>query len=147
AVVGARSVLTRYGETRGDQRLLTDLLAPHERDQRLPALGREAETKSSGDLGLDPALAEIGTRPLTGGLPEGVDVGARGEIHRPEELLSARIGARPTLVGQRDPDALCQRADRLGERETILAHDETEGVAADSAAEAMEDVLLGVDGE
>src|SRR5262249_13313627 len=64
------------------------------------------------------------------------------------ELLAARVAAAGAgLVGQRDPRGLRQGAHRLRKREAILAHHEAERVAADPAAEAVEDALLRIDRE
>src|SRR5437867_12280881 len=148
AVVGASAILARDRQARGDQRLLRDLLGPHEGEQRLPPLGRVAEAEMPGDPGVDPALAEIRARPLAGWLPERVREEAPGELHHVEELLAARVAAPgPVLVGQRDPGGLRQGADRFGEREAILAHDEAEGVAPDATAEAVENALSRIDRE
>src|SRR4030095_15994336 len=113
----------------------------------LPARGRVAEPEASCDPRLAPALLEIGARPLAGRLREHVLVEARGQIHRPDELVTARIAGLATLLGQRDPRRLRERADGLRERQAILAHEEIERVAADPAAKAMEDALAGVDRE
>src|SRR5437899_2214835 len=136
----AAAILAADAEALRNQLLLPDLLRLDEREQRLPALGRVADSDVSRDAGVDPPLLKISARPLAGRLPERVGVEPAREIHHPQELLSARVAAlRAALVGQRDPDALCQGPDGLGERETILAHHEAEGVAADPAAEAVEE--------
>src|SRR2546426_11101841 len=95
-------------------------------------------SEALGDLGIDPALGEILLRPLAGGLPERLGVEARGEIQHAEELFAAGIPRLPAaLLGQRDAGGLGQRAHRPRGRQTGLAHEEAEDVAAPAAAEAV----------
>src|SRR5262249_54463518 len=134
-------------EAGGDERVFGDLLRAHVAEERVPALRGVTEAERLGDLGVDTALLEVGARPLPGRPRELGLVEARREPEGPEKPIRSRIPALTALVGQRDPGRLRERANSLGEREAILAHEESERVAADATAEAVEDALPRVDCE
>ena len=147
AVVDAGAVLSLDGQPSGNQRVFGDLLRAHEGEERVPALRGIAETEALRDGGVDAALLEICARPLPGRLPERVVVEAPGKVHDPDELLAAGITAPAAFFRQRDSRRPGERADRFGERETVLAHEKAEHVAAHTAAEAVEDPLSRIDHE
>ena len=63
-------------------------------------------------------------------------------------MLALRLGPRVLLLAlQLDPVAVGQQLDRLGEPEPVLLFDELDHVAADPAAEAVVELVLGVDRE
>ena len=66
----------------------------------------------------------------------------------PAPLLAPRLRPRVlSLALQLDPVAVGEQLDRLGEAEPLLLLDELDRVAADPAAEAVVELLLGVDRE
>jgi hypothetical protein len=61
--------------------------------------------------------------------------------------VGVRIVARVTGLGQRHPELLRHHPHRLGEAQTLVQLDELEDVAADAAAEAVEEAALAIDVE
>src|SRR5438046_552675 len=70
AVVGAGAVLALDREARRHERLLADLLAPHEIDERVPPFGGQAEAEAHRDLGVDSPRREVESRALARRLPQ-----------------------------------------------------------------------------
>ena len=63
-------------------------------------------------------------------------------------MLAARLRPRVLLLAlQLDPVTVGEQLDRLGEAKPLLLFDELDHVAADPAAEAVVELLLGVDRE
>src|SRR5436190_500899 len=147
-VVDAGAVLALDREARRHERLLADLLAPHEIDERVPPFGGQAEAEAHRDLGVDSPRREVESRALARRLPQVLGVEARGELHHAEELFAAAVDGRAApILRERHARLLRERADGLGEGELVLAHEEAEHVAAHAAAEAVEDALLRIDHE
>src|SRR6266404_5730737 len=149
AVVEAGLVLAGQDEPGLHQDVVRDPLPAHDREQRVPALGRVAQAEALAHLGVHPTLLEIGARLLAAALPQrgGVELG-RERHHAPQRFeLAVHLGCPRARVGQGHPGALGERAHRLREGDAVLAHQEAEGVAARAAAEAVVDVALRVDRE
>src|SRR2546425_606912 len=147
AIVDTRPTLARDREPCGDEGVVRDLLGPHEARERVPTLRGQPQAEAACHLGVDAALSQVLLCPVARGLSELVHVEAPRELHRPEEVLAAVVARGAALLGERHARLLGEGAHRLGERELVLTHQEAKRVAADAAAEAVEDPLLLIDHE
>src|SRR5262249_5488077 len=148
-VVAAAAGLTRARESDLDEQILTDRLAGHSRQQRVPAVRRIAEAEAARDLEINAAPLEILARAASGRVPEALAVEACGEGHHAPERLELAVGVWSALTrrGHFDAGPLGERPDGLRKREAIHAHQEAQRIAARAAAEAVEDAALGIHGE
>src|SRR5205807_1018526 len=121
--------------------LLADLLASPEGEERVPALRRVPEVEALGDGGIDAPPLEVRPRALALRPPEPVRVEREGELHRAVQRLPLALVPAAAVLREVDAGPAGERPDGLGEREPVLAHQEAERVAADAAAEAVEDAL------
>ena len=108
---------------------------------------RVADAESGDDLVAQSAIGEISAR----GAAFGRGAELRGEksrrrlVHAREDFAVPRRGVRNRVHGtllELDPGFLGHALERLGERDAFNHHHELEDVAADAAAEAMEDLFL-----
>ena len=130
AIVRPGAVLARDREAGGDEDLLGDLLRAHEAPGACPSPRGRSRGRSAGRSRGRCRAARDRRAPARRTASRALRVEARRELHRPEQLLPARIAALAALVWQRDAGRPGERADGLGEREAILAHQEAERVAA-----------------
>ena len=115
--------------------------------ERVPALGGIAEAEAARDLEVHAAAFDIGPRLGAVLGPERVRVELGRQRHDAAEALELAVGLGGPLGGKLHARALGKGPHRLGEAQTVLAHEEAEGVAAHAAAEAVEDAALRIDGE
>src|SRR5207302_1824126 len=141
AIVEAAPVLPGHDEAGPLEDLLADLLASHEGEERVPALRRVPEVEALGDGGIDAPPLEVRPRALALRPPEPVRVEREGELHRAVQRLPLALVPAAAILREVDAGPAGERPDGLGEREPVLAHQEAERVAADAAAEAVEDAL------
>ena len=140
-----------------DQADRVHLLDPEARplagdEDLVPGARREADAEVLQRLLGEPALGQVLAR-LAGllRLPEVVRVVGGAAFQQLLQALAALpCGLRPRvllLALQLDPVAVGERLDRLGEPEPLLLHHEAEDVARHPAAEAVVELVLGVDRE
>ncbi len=121
-------------------------------EDRVPGARRVSDSEPAQRLLLEAALGEVGARPpRLLGVPEVAGIEGGGAVEQLTErpsLLAAGLGLRVlALALELDPVAVGEQLDRLGEPEPLLLLDELDRVAADPAAEAVVELLLGVDRE
>ncbi|MBP1779825.1 MAG: hypothetical protein H6Q86_5836 [candidate division NC10 bacterium] len=149
AVVIPRAFLARHREAGGLQNLVGVSLFFQDAEQSVPARQSIPELEPLDDLARQPALGQV----QAGGL-----AGHTGEIlakvleRQAVNLQQRQAGvglARPRAArrGERHPRPVRQKPDRLHEAETFVLHQKRDGVSAFPAAEAVEDLPLGIDHE
>jgi hypothetical protein len=121
------------------------------REQRVASRRCEPEAELRDDIRREPPPIEQ-LAPAAAGLGrEHVAIERRRDLVQRDQVLAVRVGRRvvPRVAPFRDGDAELARHDahRLGEAETLVQLHELEHVAADAAAEAVEDAELAIDAE
>jgi hypothetical protein len=114
--------------------------------------GREADAVRAADLVAEAAVAQVLARRCgRRAVPEHPFVVGRGLLEqRPEPLAPAALGLAAgarLLVLEHDAELVGEELDGFGELEVLLALHEAEEVAALAAAEAVVELLGGVDRE
>ncbi|MCU0313384.1 MAG: hypothetical protein MUC84_04905 [Solirubrobacteraceae bacterium] len=146
------AVASAAREPRVEELLLGVAGAPRVHEHRVPRARRVADPEGAQRLLLEAAPEQV--RPRLGGLlglPEHPHVPRRGPLEQLEQPLAALAPARGVRVLvddlERHAVAVGEVLHRLAERQPLGQLDELEEVAALAAAEAVEDLLLGVDAE
>ena len=118
--------------------------------QAVPGVGRVADLEVGDDILGHAALLEVflGLAPLRARGQALAEEG-QGRLVQLDDLLLQleSLGAQPPLVGDGDVVALGQGSQGLGKGQVLLLHDQGEDVAADPAAEAVVELLVGIHGE
>ena len=120
------------------------------RVRRVPGVGRPADLEVAHHVAVEPPLAQVAAGGAgVGARKEPLVVPGHGAGHGVDELGPPLAALALVAVGvaQGDPGLARQPLDRRGEVDLLLLHDEVEDVALGLAAEAVEDVLVGVDRE
>ena len=121
--------------------------------QPVARTGRVAEAELLDRLRRDAALGELRARARAGRRRELLaEVRRRDLVHLEQRLAQRRVAPRVVAValgrlGQRDAELLREHPHRVLEADLLVQLEELEDVAADAAAEAVEEPLVGIDVE
>src|SRR5690606_38497985 len=141
-VVRLAASLALLDQPRIQQHVILDTVLMGRAAQRLPVVGRIADAEPLDGILTDLALLQVAQCMLARGLAQ----------HSLEEVCRERDGlvqlavgilllARPFPARDLHANAVRDLAHRVGEREPLVLHEETENVARLAAAEALEEAL------
>ncbi|MNZ64312.1 hypothetical protein D3C78_824800 [compost metagenome] len=135
-----------------DHHLLLQGVGTQVLEQVVPAWRGEAQAEVAGDFPGQAAALEVIHRRLAGRVAaQGLAVELRGGVQQRVQWrvgwLARLVVAAALLAGHFHAGGAGQLLDGLGEVQVVVVHDEAQGVAAGTAAEAVVELLVGADRE